>query len=449
VTVDQPRGQERLLLWLVWLLVALAATYLGLVGSASPFRLPAAFGVIVVTTLASHLILCRAAPQSDGLLLPVVACLSSLGLVMALRLAPALFWKQAVWQVGGTAVMCIIVIVPRDLRWLRRYRYSWLALGLGLLALSLVLGVNPLGRGARLWLGLGGLYFQPSEFLKLVLIVFLASYLAEKQELLRLSASHVGNIRLPSLPYLVPLLLAWGISLLLLAAQQDLGAGTLLFGTVLVMLYLASRQARYIYAGLVLMIAAGWVGYHLSPFVALRVNVWLDPWHMSESGGYQIVQSLLSFAAGGILGTGLGQGYASQYIPVVHTDFVFAAIGEELGLCGALAVLLLYCLLLYRGLWIAVRSASAFEGLLAAGLSIAVAFQAWVIAAGNLKLLPLTGVTLPFVSYGGSSLMAGYLAVGLLLHISARGGKAPPLPESDERESLLSLSKAWRGDVAQ
>ncbi len=345
--------------------------------------------------------------------------------------------------------MCVVAVVPRDLRWLRRYRYTWLAVGLGLLALSLVLGVNPLGRGARLWLGLGGLYFQPSEFLKLVLIVFLASYLAEKQELLRLPSTSRGGRLAPSLPYLVPLLLSWGVALLLLVAQQDIGAGTLLFGAVLVMLYLASRQAGYVFAGLGLMVVAGWVGYHLSSFVALRVNVWLNPWALSNSGGYQIVQSLLSVAAGGVLGTGLGQGYAAQYIPVVHTDFVFAAIGEELGLAGALAVLLLYCLLLYRGLWTAVRSSSAFERLLATGLSITMVFQAWVITAGNLKILPLTGVTLPFVSYGGSSLVAGYLAVGLLLHVSARAGEGLSWSEAAERENLLSSAEAWRRNSTQ
>jgi cell division protein FtsW (lipid II flippase) len=419
--------------------LTLALVQLWLAGIApSIWRLLGSLGVFTFSMVTVHLTLARAAPHADCLLAPLVLCLSGLGLVLVERLAPALFWKQAMWLAAGSVIMLLIAVVPRDLRWLRRYRYSWLAMGLILLASSLILGVNPLGRGARLWLGLGGLYFQPSEFLKIVLIVFLASYLAEKQELIRLSYSSIGRFRAPSLPYLAPLVLVWGVTLILLAAQQDLGAGTLLFGTVLAMLYVASRQIAYVYGGILLLAFGGAVAQSVSQFVALRVNVWLHPWALAGGGGYQIVQSLLSLAAGGVLGTGLGRGLSARYIPVVHTDFVFAAIGEELGLCGALAVLIIYTLLLYRGLRIALLATSAFDRLLASGLSVGIAFQAWVITGGNLKILPLTGVTLPFVSYGGSSLIASYIAIGLLLHISAHS--PPATPEQEQRASSASLT---------
>lgn len=413
------KQRERNLLILVYLFLTLAFFYLWLSQGSRILLTAVPLLTIILSTGAAHIFLRRAAPSADPFLLPLVTCLSGLGLVMLQTLAINFLWKQLLWLLIGMGGMLLIATLPRNLRWLRRYRYSWLSLGLGLLGLTFVLGVNPLGRGARLWLGLAGIHFQPSEFLKIVFVIFLASYLAEKQDLIRLTYSQIGHFRIPSLPYLIPLLLVWTVTLLLLVAQQDLGAGTLFFGMFLTMLYVSSRQSYYVYGGLVLLVLAGIASYSISPFVALRINVWLDPWSRSEGGGYQIVQSLLSFAAGGLLGTGLGHGYGAKYIPVVHTDFMFAAVGEELGLSGALAVLIIYVFLLYRGLRIALLASSAFERLLVMGLIVGIVLQAWVIAAGNLKVLPLTGVTLPFVSYGGSSLIASYLAIGLLLYISA------------------------------
>jgi cell division protein FtsW (lipid II flippase) len=420
-----PREQERFLLVLVYVFLGLAFVRLWLL---HPEESLLAFAgsslVIILYTGAAHVWIRRVAPDTDPFLLPLTACLSSVSLIMLRRLAPGLLWKQTLWLGIGTAIMLSVALAPRDLRWLRRYRYTWLGLGLFLLALTLFLGVNPLGRGARLWFGIGGVYFQPSELLKVVFIVFLASYLAEKSELIRLSFSQIGRLRIPPLPYLVPLLLVWGAAMVLLAAQQDLGAGTLLFGTFLAMLYVSTRKVYYVIAGLVLMGLGSLLAASVSQFVDLRIDVWLNPWAQPEGGGYQIIQALLSFAAGGISGAGLGLGYGAKYIPVVHTDFVFATIGEELGLCGALAVLTLYLFLFYRGLRIALLARSNFERLLAIGLSFGLALQAWVIAAGNLKIVPLTGVTLPWISYGGSSLTASYIAIGLMLHISSRNADA-------------------------
>ena len=423
-----PKEQERCLLVLVYLFLGLAFVRLWLLHPEESLLVFAgSFLVIILSTGVAHFWIRQVAPDTDPFLLPLTACLSSLSLIMLRRLAPGLLWKQTLWLGIGTAIMLSVALVPQDLRWLRRYRYTWLGLGLLLLALTLFLGVNPLGRGARLWFGMAGVYFQPSELLKVVFVVFLASYLAEKSQLIRLSFSRIGRLRIPPLPYLVPLLLVWGVAMALLAAQQDLGAGTLLFGTFLAMLYVSTRKIYYVATGLVLMGLGGLLARSVSQFVDLRIDVWLNPWAQPRGGGYQIIQALLSFAAGGISGTGLGLGYGATYIPVAHTDFVFAIIGEELGLCGALAVLILYLFLFYRGLRIALLARSSFERLLAIGLSFGLALQAWVIAAGNLKLAPLTGVTLPWISYGGSSLTAGYIAIGLLLQVSSHSSYSRPV----------------------
>ena len=233
------------------------------------------------------------------------------------------------------------------------------------------------------------------------------------------------------------MLLIWCVTLSLLVAQQDLGAGTSLFATFVAMLYLSSRQSRYVLLGLLLVILAGLVSYHISDFAALRINIWIDPWSNSQGSGYQIVQSLMAFAAGGLSGTGLGHGYGAAYIPLVHTDFVFAAIGEELGLCGAVALIAMYVLLLYRGIRIATLTNHSFDRLLAIGLTVGIVLQAWIIMAGNLKLLPLTGVTLPFVSYGGSSLLSSYISIGIILNISTRSSR----PSSSD---ILSLAEIIR-----
>lgn len=438
---------ECVLLLLVYVFVFLTLLYAWLAHSpgATLINTIAIFATVTTTTGGAHLLIRRKGPAIDPFLLPSITCLIGLGLIMLERLAPNFLAKQLLWCISGMIGLVVVIRCPRNLRWLRRYRYLWLLLGLFLLGLTFLFGVNPLGGSARLWLGLGGIYFQPSEFLKLAFIVFLASYLAEKQELIRLTHSRVGNWTLPPLAYLTPLLLVWGLTLLLLIAQQDLGTGALIFCTFLAMLYVTSQQVFYIVGGIVAFALTGALGYAVSPFVALRIDIWLDPWSQSEGAGYQIVQALLSFAAGGLFGTGLGHGHGATYIPIVHTDFVFAAIGEEFGLVGAVAVMLIYILLLYRGFRIALSATSPFDQLLAVGLTVSICSQAWVIMAGNLKVLPLTGVTLPFVSYGGSSLLSSCLAVALLLHISARStvqSNRNALFERDARESLANGSPA-------
>lgn len=383
-----------------------------------------------------HLFLRRRMPERDPLLLPITGFLSGLGLLLVRRLAPFFLPRQLLWFVLSTAVLIVCALLPDDLRWLRRYRYTWLSLGLFLLALTLVFGVNPAGEGVRLWLGLGGFYFQPSELLKLLMIVFLASYLAEKRHLLSLASVRLGHWQLPSPAYLGPMLLMWSFSLLLLAWQHDLGAALLFFGAFLAMLYVATGRSQYVWVGLLLFLGGSVAGYHLFSHVQTRVDAWLNPWPESAGRAFQIVQSLLAFANGGFLGQGLGQG-SPTFIPVVHTDFVFAAIGEELGLLGALGTLICFGLLVGRGIRTALLATNDFERLLAAGISAMLGIQTVVIVGGTTKLIPLTGVTLPFVSYGGSSLVTSSAMIGLLLNISQHLRKRTPGLLPGEPSALL------------
>ena len=391
--------------------------------------------VLVVCIGVAAWVLHRWRPGHDRLLLPLVGTLSGLGLAEVARLAPSLspggqalgvepalstfLVRQVAWLGLGTLVLLAVVLAPGDLRWLRRYRYTWLLVGLALLATTLVVGVNPSGFGARLWLGLGGIYFQPSELLKLLMLVFLASYLEGRREVLLAVEARIGRWRLPHPAYLGPMLLMWGFSMVLLIWQRDLGAALLFFGVFLAMLYAATGQGRYLLTGLVLLSVATIVGYRLFDHVALRVDAWWNPWQEAAGRSFQIVQSLLAFASGGVLGQGLGQGLPTA-IPVVHTDFVFAAVGEEYGLIGALAVVGCFALLVSRAFHIALEARRPFDQLLAAGIGALFGLQALVIMGGTLRLIPLTGVTLPFVSYGGSSLLTSMIMVGLLLHISSR-----------------------------
>jgi cell division protein FtsW (lipid II flippase) len=383
----------------------------------------------VLSFVTAHLVL-RRLPGRDPFLLPAAALLSGWGMLMVGRVAPNFLPRQATWLMIATLAMLAVTEMGKDLRWLWRYRYTWLAAGLALLAATLILGVNPSGSGPRLWLGLGGAYFQPSEPLKLLMVVYLASYLAERRRLLVSEGSRIGPFHLPPLAYVGPLVAMFGLTVLLLGAQQDLGAAMLFFLTFLSMLYLATGQWGYVAAGLILFGAAGVVAYVGSTRLALRVNAWLSPWSGAADWAFQVVQSLLAFGAGGILGEGLGLGWPT-FIPAVHTDFTFAAIGESFGLVGLVAVIALYGVILLRGFRAAARARRPFERFLAAGLTAGLIIQAWVIMAGNVKLAPIAGVTLPFLSYGGSSLVCSFIALGLLLRVASNGeeGRVPaPAP---------------------
>ncbi len=385
--------------------------------------------------LAIHVWLTARRPQADQVLLPVVAMLTAIGLVMTQRLQPAaasaragaislLANKQAIWIGISFVALFLVLSLFKNLSFLRRYKYTWLVLGIGLLVAALAFGgtsgqETSGGPGSRLWFNFGFFQFQPSELLKVILVVFLAAYLVDKRYLLG-GSYKIGRLKLPPLPYLAPLGVMVGLALVTVVVQRDLGSALLFFGIFLTMLYVASGQGGYVVAGLSLFALGAYVLYNISGFdyVRDRVGIWLDPWARANDKGYQVVQSLYALANGGIAGQGVGLG-RPDFIPVVQSDFIFAAIGEEVGLAGTLAVVALYLILVFRGYHIALRSPNRFAQLLAIGLTTIFGLQAIIIIAGTTRLIPLTGITLPFISYGGSSLITNYLAIGLLLRISA------------------------------
>jgi len=370
-----------------------------------------------VSLLGSGLILCRRDFRGDRLLLPIVGMRTGVGLVMVHRLAPGSAPRQTVGALLGMVLVLAILVFVRNLRWLQEYRYIWGILGILLVGLTFLIGSSPTGYGPKLWLERSEWYFQPSESLKLVMVIFVASYLHERRLSLACTSSSSGWLKLPPLRQLGPLLLMWGLSLALLAWQQDLGAALVFFGTFLAMVYIATSRAIYVLWGTLLLLASLAAAYFIFDHVQVRVDIWLNPWLDPRGSSFQIVQALIALAAGGVTGQGLGSGMPT-FVPAVHTDFVFVAIGEELGLVGTLGTIGLYVLLAYRGYRISLLAKGGFHQLLAAGLTTLLVWQALVILGGNLKLIPITGVTLPFISYGGSSLVTSLLAVGLILKVS-------------------------------
>lgn len=393
-------------------------------------RLALGFALAVVLGHVGLTVLCRTADQT---LYPAVALLSGVGLTLVYRLRPDLATRQLAWIAIGVLAVLAVVSVLRQPDILRRYKYSAAAAGLLLVALAAVFGVDPNNSGARLWLGFGPVLFQPSEVLKVLLVVFLAAYLDENATVLASGTYRLGRLRLPPLPYLGPAVVMWGLSLALLVFQRDLGAALLFFGIFVAMLYVASGRSLYAVVALLAFGAGVAIAHALFSHVRLRVEIWLDPWADPRGRAYQIVQGLIALASGGISGAGLGFG-SPTVIPAVHTDLVYAALGEELGFAGALALVGIYMLVVVRGMRVALHATSGFARLAAAGLTSVLAIQTVVILAGSVRLIPLTGITLPFVSYGGSSLLTNYLLLGLLLRLSSL--PRPPLPRRARRPAL-------------
>jgi cell division protein FtsW (lipid II flippase) len=409
-----------------------------------PLANPGALAVYLGVLFIAHATLVLTGRRTDEVLLPSVGLLGGISLLLMERLPQDLAGglglgaTQLVWLCLSIAVITVIAALIRSDAWLRLYKYTWAAFGVGLLLLTFVAGreVN----GQRLTLAIGPLSGQPSELLKVILVVFLAGYLSENRALLVEQSTRIGPLRLPPLPYLAPMVAMWAIAISIVVVQRDLGAALLFFAVFLLLLYVTTGRASFVTLGLVAFVAAGAVLYEIVPHVRTRVDIWLDPFATASGAGYQVVQALHAFARGGILGTGFGAGLPEVGslppggIPALHTDFPFAALGEELGLIGVMAILGLYLVVIERGLRIAASAADDFRAILAAGLSLVIGVQAFIIAAGNLKLIPLTGITLPFISYGGSSLLTNGVVVGLLIALSDRGVEPPPLPS--ERRGL-------------
>jgi cell division protein FtsW (lipid II flippase) len=364
----------------------------------------------------THRELSRRLPERDPFLFPIAALLMGWGLLTIWRLSSGFGLRQSAWLVVAGLVFILAVrfnqLPPGDriLTYLRRFKYIWLTSGLLLTALTLILGTNPMGAGPRLWLGCCGIYFQPSELLKLLLIVYLAAYLADRQA----AASPPSQL----LHLLIPTLILTGMALLLLTFQRDLGTAAIFLVLYAVIVFAGTGDQRVLIFSLLMLILAAIIGYALFDVVHLRVDAWINPWLDPSGRSYQIVQSLLAIANGGLIGRGPGMGSPSL-VPISQSDFIFSAISEETGLLGALAMLGLLALFISRSIRIAIRSADTFRRLLAFGLGAHLIGQSILIMGGNLRLLPLTGVTLPFVSYGGSSLLVSAFELVCLLIISA------------------------------
>lgn len=362
--------------------------------------------------------------KGDQVLFPIVAMLAGIGLLVTERLHPVFVdrgggWatlaeRQLLFLAIGLALLWAMMVVVRRLDWLRRYKYTWAFGGVLLMLITLAIGQETYG--ARLWLDFGFFTVEPDEIVKIILVVFFAAYLDEYRDLIT-GTYQLGPVRLPPIPYLMPMVGMWLLSVMIVVLQNNLGTALLFFGIFLTMLYAATGRLVYVATGLGSFSVAVVVAYQLFGRVAIRAQNWINPWTDPSDTGFQQIQSDYAMATGHLFGTGLGYG-SPQFIPVVQADYVFSLIGEELGLLGTFAVLILFMLLVARGFIIALRSESGFARLLAVGLTTILALQTLIILGGVVRLIPLTGITLPFISSGGSSLLTNFIIIGLLLRVS-------------------------------
>ena len=421
-------ARRRTELGLIFLAVVLTGGLYALAGLGKAGNLPANIGpflvIIFALLLVAHLAMRRLAPNADPILLPTAGLLNGIGYVFIARLSSHEARLQAVWTAIGIACFVATLAVVRRARDLERYRYSFAFAGIALLLLPLAPGIGENINGARLWIHLGSFNFQPGEIAKLALAIFFASILVERADLLSQGTRRVGRFLVLDPRYLAPILAAWGLSLLIFFAENDLGSSFLFFALFIGMLWVATGRFYYLGLGAVLFAGGSFVALKVIGHTKSRVEAWLNPWPHASTSGYQIIQGWFAIAAGGLFGEGPGQSNAS-HIPEASTDLIFAVIADELGLVGAAGLLFGYLLMVGTGLRVAVRCERQFEKLLATGLSLIIGIQTFVIVGGVTRLIPLTGITLPFVSYGGSSLIANYILLALLLRISHDTETAP------------------------
>ncbi|WP_346620847.1 FtsW/RodA/SpoVE family cell cycle protein [Blastococcus montanus] len=424
------RGTEAALLAFAVLITVVAQMIVDLTVTGALRPEMAGFSVwITALWVVAHLVVRKWASYADPLLLPAVALLVGLGLAVIHRLdlaagqvgstvtredAPV----QLIWATLGVALFVAVLVVVRDHRTLSRFAYTLALLGIVLLALPAFLPASISEvNGAKIWIRVAGFSIQPGEFAKICLVVFFAAYLVDKRDVLALASKKVAGLELPRGRDLGPVLLAWVLSILVLVFERDLGSSLLLFGIFVVMLYVATERASWLFIGLTLFAGGALISYQIFGHVRARVDTWLDPFAYIDGAGYQLVQSLFGLGTGGLFGAGLGGGRPDQ-VPIAKSDFIAAAVGEELGLFGLVAVIVVYLILVERGLRSSLVVRDAFGKLLAAGLAFAVAWQVFVVLGGVTGLLPLTGLTTPFLAYGGSSLVANFVLVALLMRIS-------------------------------
>lgn len=429
------RNQELVLLTFAGAVTAGAYALASLGRNATiPADLLPFFGVVMGLLFVAHIVLRRLAPQADPTILPVVALLNGLGYVFIVRLAndiedaAALPGQQATWTaVGIIAFSLVLIFVPR-VNVLDRYRYLAAIVGIGLLVLPLLPGIGREVNGARIWVRAGPISFQPGEFAKIALAIFLASYLAEKRELLRRAKWKMLGLNVPEPKHLAPVVAAWGVSLMVMVFERDLGSSLLILLLVIAMMWVATSRSSYLLVGAGLFAGGGWVASRQFSHVQDRIDIWLRPFEDPDGVGFQPVEASFALANGGLVGTGPGRGEPFR-IPEVETDFIFAAIGEELGLLGSVGILVAFLILVTSGLRIAIGTRNVFGKLLATSLAALIGMQAFIIIGGVIRIVPLTGITLPFVSYGGSSLVSNYVLVALLLRISHDGAIRPDFGE--------------------
>ncbi len=443
----RPRNAELLLLVFS---VALAMAAYAAVGLAHDRRLPTDMigygGGLAVLFAVAHLALRRLAPDADPVILPAVTVLNGLGLAVIHRLdlayadrarragdslPPAAAPAQLTWTAVGVVLFVVVLLLVRDHRVLQRFTYTAMLTGLVLLLLPAVPFLGSTINGARIWVRFAGFSFQPGELAKIVLLVFFAGYLVAKRDVLTLASRRVVGIDLPRGRDLGPVLVAWAASLGVLIFERDLGTSLLFFGVFVAMLYVATERLSWLLIGLLLFMSGSYVAWRLFAHVQLRVDIWLHaftPKNMNDHS-YQLVQGLFGMGSGGLLGNGLGLG-RPDIVPYAQTDFIVAAIGEELGLTGLMALLVLYAIVVQRGLRTAIGVRDSFGKLLAAGLAFSVALQVFVVVGGVTRLIPLTGLTMPFLSFGGSSLVSNWVLAALLLRISDAARRPAPVPGS-------------------
>jgi cell division protein FtsW (lipid II flippase) len=403
----------------------------------------AMLGLLLVAHIATRLL----ARGADATLLPLAAMLHGIGYVMITRLNDRLAGLQTTWSFVAIAAYVATLLFVQRTPDLARYKWTFFVAGAGLLLVPLVPGVGRSVGGARIWVSVGPINFQPGEFAKILLALFFAGYLYERRELIAAGTWKVGPLRLPEPRHFLPIVAAWGFSVVVMVGQRDLGSSLLFFTLFVVMLWVATERATFLVLGLVLFGGAAYMSFRLFTHVQDRVGIWLDPWSRYQGKGYQIVQGMFAIGDGGLGGTGLGQGRPTL-IPAVQNDFIFAGIAEETGLLGATAVIMAFLLIVGAGLRIAIRAERPFEKLLATGLTALLGVQAFIIIGGVIRVVPLTGITLPFVSYGGSSLVSNYILLALLIRVSdstsRRIGELPDDPTINERYSAWKLRRRLR-----
>ncbi len=443
------RNQELGLLLFAWFVGSVALANVGWgTGLGLPSRYWTAVAIMGGAGLVAHAAVRALAPYAEPVLLPTAFLLNSLGLAMIYRLDIAASQRaaengspeptpeafgQLTWTLLGVALLAALLLLVRDHRKLQRYTYISLLLGVFLLLLPLFPGIGHTVNGATLWIKVGSLTFQPGELAKIVLTVFLAGYLTTHRDSLATVRRKVFGVSLPRARDTGPLIAGWLLALAIMAFETDLGTAVIFFGLFVAMLYVATQRVGWVVLGLVMFLVGATLLYLAFGHVRTRVEIWLDPFEYANDAGYQIVQSLYGLANGGLLGTGWGQGYP-QLVPFASSDFILSSFGEELGLTGMFALMLLYAILVQRGLRTAVACRDAFGRLLAAGLSIVFALQVFVVVGGVTKLIPMTGLTTPFLSAGGSALIANWMMVALLLRVSHITRRPDPVVTSPDQE---------------